>query len=37
MVTPAKLRQQVAQFVDTHLAGLGIAPWQAANTASTFP
>jgi len=25
-VPPEKLRQQVAQFVDTHLAGLGIIP-----------
>src|SRR6266404_4936530 len=25
-VPPEKLRQQVAQFVDTHLAGLGIVP-----------
>jgi hypothetical protein len=24
-VPPGKLRQQLAQFVDTHLAGLGIA------------
>ena len=28
-VPPEKLRQQLAQFVDTHLAGLGIAPDQA--------
>jgi AcrR family transcriptional regulator len=27
-VPPEKLRQQVAQFVDTHLAGLGVAPVQ---------
>jgi hypothetical protein len=25
-VPPDRLRQQVAQFVDTYLAGLGIAP-----------
>jgi hypothetical protein len=28
-VPPQSLRQQVAQFVDTHLAGLGILPVRA--------
>jgi AcrR family transcriptional regulator len=30
-VPPEKLRQQLARFVDTHLAGLGIPPAEARN------
>jgi len=32
-VPPEKLRQQVAQFVDTHLAGLGVIPVRKSSTA----